>query len=288
MGVAIITDSNCDLTIEYISQNKVHIIPFTFQIKEKVYTDDFGRAISYSDFYDELRNGEMPTTAQITAYTFENEFRKFILQGDSIIYIGFSSALSGTYDGSRIARNAILEEIPDADISVIDSRSASVGQGLLVYYACEMLRQGNSKNEIVEWLESNKLKVNHWFTIDSLEHLKRGGRISQTSATIGSLLDVKPFLKVMDDGSLNIIKKIRGRKRAIKSLLEEYKARVVNPEEQIIFINHGDCVEDAEYLKSLILEETSPKEIIINYVGPIIGTHTGPGMVLLVFMGDER
>jgi len=288
MGTTIITDSNCDLPVEYISQNNIHIIPFTYQLNGITYTDDFGNSLSHKDFYNALRNGSMPTTAQITPYIFEKEFEKFISKGESVIYIGFSSALSETFNCSVLARNEIMEAHPEADLTVIDSKSASIGQGLLVYYACEMLRQGKSKQEIVDWIESNKLKVNHWFTIDSLEHLKRGGRISATSAAIGDLLVVKPVLIVSNDGSLNAVKRIRGRKKSIKTLFEEFKARAIKPEEQMIYIAHGDCLEDAEYLKSLILSEITPKDIIINILGPIIGTHTGPGLVGVFFLGKER
>jgi DegV family protein with EDD domain len=288
MGIVIVTDSNCDLPVDYISQNNVHVIPFTYVLNGINYTDDFGKSLSYKEFYDGIRNGSMPTTAQITAYTFENEFRSFVSKGDSVIYIGFSSALSETFNGSVLARNEIMEANPEADITVIDSKSASVGQGLLVYYACEMLKQGKSKQEIVDWIESNKLKVNHWFTIDSLEHLKRGGRISATSAAIGGLLEVKPVLHVSNDGSLNVVKKIRGRKKSIRTLFEEFKTRVIKPEEQMIYIAHGDCIEDAEYLKFLILSEITPKDVIINNLGPIIGTHTGPGLVGIFFLGKER
>ena len=288
MGIVIVTDSNCDLPVEYISQNKVYVIPFTFVLNGVSYIDDFGKSLSYKAFYNEIRKGSMPTTAQITAYTFENEFRSFISKGDSVIYIGFSSALSGTYNSSVIARNEIVEVAPEADITVVDSKSATVGQGLLVYYACEMLKQGKSKQEIVDWIESNKLKVNHWFTIDSLEHLKRGGRISSASAAIGGMLEVKPVLNVSNDGSLNVVKRVRGRKKSIRTLLEEFKTRAIKPEEQMIYITHGDCVEDAENLKSLILSETTAKAIVINDLGPIVGTHTGPGMLGVFFLGKER
>jgi len=288
LGIVIVTDSNCDLPVEYISKNNVHVIPFTFVLNGVSYIDDFGKSLSYKAFYNEIRKGSMPTTAQITAYTFENEFRSFISKGDSVIYIGFSSALSGTYNSSVIARNEIVEVAPEADITVVDSKSATVGQGLLVYYACEMLKQGKSKQEIVDWIESNKLKVNHWFTIDSLEHLKRGGRISSASAAIGGMLEVKPVLNVSNDGSLNVVKRIRGRKKSIRTLLEEFKTRAIKPEEQMIYITHGDCVEDAENLKSLILSETTAKAIVINDLGPIVGTHTGPGMLGVFFLGKER
>jgi len=288
MGIVIVTDSNCDLPVEYIYQNNIHIIPFTFELNGINYTDDFGKSLSHKDFYDKIRKGGMPVTAQITAFTFVNEFSRFVSKGDSIIYIGFSSALSETFNGSILARNELMEMNPEADITVIDSKSASIGQGLLVSYACEMLKQGKSKQEIVDWIEFNKLKVNHWFTIDNLEHLKRGGRISTASAAIGGLLEVKPVLIVSNDGSLIVAKKIRGRKKSIRALFDEYKTRAVNPEEQRIFIAHGDCLEDAEYLKSLILSETTPHDVVINILGPIIGTHTGPGLVGLFFLGKER
>ncbi len=288
MKTIIITDSNCDLPVDYINQNNVHVIPFTFHLNNKDYIDDFGKSIGYKEFYNEIRENGMPTTSQITAYTFESEFRKFTSKGNSIIYIGFSSGLSETYNNAVMARKALLEEDSSIDITVIDSKSATVGQGLIVFYACEMLKQGKSKQEIVEWIENNKLKVNHWFTIDSLDHLKRGGRISATSAAIGTLLEVKPVLNVVNDGRLNIIKKVRGRKKSIRTLVEEFKDRVVNPEEQTIFISHGDCAEDAEYLNKLVMSEVKVKSVIINYSGPVIGAHTGPGMVCICFIGRDR
>jgi DegV family protein with EDD domain len=288
MGITIITDSNCDLSEAFLVENHIQIIPFTFQINGNTYTDDFGKTLSYKDFYDAMRKGAMPTTAQITAYTFENVFREFVLKGESVIYIGFSSALSGTFDSSVLARNTILEEIPTADVTVIDSRSASVGQGLLVSYAAMLQKQGKTKKEIVDWIEENKLMVNQWFTIDSLDHLKRGGRISATSAALGYLLSVKPILNIINDGSLNAVTKARGRRKSIMTLFDEYKARVVKPENQVIYISHGDCFEDAEYLKSLILSVSKPKDIIINTMGPVIGSHTGPGVLVVVFIGNER
>ena len=286
--IIIITDSNCDLPVDYINQNNVHVIPFTFYLNNKDYIDDFGKSIGYKEFYNKIRMGGMPTTSQITAYTFEGEFRKFTSKGYSIIYIGFSSGLSETYNNAVMARKALLEEDSSIDITLIDSKSATVGQGLIVFYACEMLKQGKSKQEIVEWIENNKLKVNHWFTIDCLEHLKRGGRISTASATIGTLLDVKLVLNVGNDGRLNIIKKVRGRKKSIRTLVEEFKARVVNPEEQTIFISHGDCAEHTEYLKKLLMSEVKVKSVIINYSGPVIGAHTGPGMICISFIGRDR
>lgn len=182
----------------------------------------------------------------------------------------------------------ILSDIPEADISLIDSKAASVGQGLLVVKAADMLRQGKSKEEIVDWVEKNKLRVNHWFTVDSLDHLKRGGRLSATSAAVGTMLNVKPILIVDRQGKLVPVKKIRGRKKAIQELFTELKDSGVDAREQSVYISHGDCAEDAEYLKNLIIDKLGIKNVTVNYLGPIIGTHTGPGLLALVFIGAER
>lgn len=287
MNTVIITDSSCDLSYEYINKNNIVVIPFPYSIEGKDYIDDFGKSLSYEDFYNELRNGAMPSTSQISAYTFEQEFKKCILDGKSVIYIGFSSALSQTFNNSIIARNNVLEENPNADITVIDSKSASVGLGAIVFYANELLSQGKTKEDIVGWVENNKLKSNHWFIIDSLDHLRRGGRISAASAAVGTILDVKPLLIVDNEGKLEVVKKIRGRKKAIRELLDELQF-IKNPEEQTLFINHGDCLKDAEQLKEMVLNEVNVKDVVINHIGPIIGSHTGPGMLCLVFLGDKR
>jgi len=285
----IITDSNCDLSAEYIKENNIHVIPFHFNLKGTEHEDKlFDGSINYKEFYDELRKGEMSTTTQITPYKFEEYFGKYVSEGYSIIYIGFSSGLSGTYNNAIMAERSILEENKYADITVIDTRSATSGQGLLVYYACEMLKQGKSKEDIVNWIEDNKLKVNIWFTVDSLDHLKRGGRISAISATLGTILEVKPVLNIDKNGKLVVMKKVRGRKKSVRILLEEFKYRVIDFEKQTIFINHGDCLEDAEYLKSLILDEVKVKNVLINYIGPVIGAHTGQGVLCIAFIGKAR
>jgi DegV family protein with EDD domain len=288
MKTIIITDSCCDLPLEYINENNIPVISLTFHFKGREYKDDFGKSIDYKTFYDEVRKGEMSNTSQINAYIFEEIFKKYISEGYSIIYIAFSSALSGTYNSSLIARENILDENKNADITIVDSRSASMGQGLIVYYANEMLKKGASKQEIVDWLENNKLRVNHWFTVDDLNHLKRGGRVSAASAAIGTILDIKPILHVNDDGKLIPVTKVKGRKKSIKTLAEELKNKIVNPEEQTIFISHGDSFEDAKMLEKIILEEVKVKNVLINYVGPVIGSHSGPGTIALFFIGQNR
>lgn len=287
-NTVLVTDSSCDLSAHYIRESGIHVIPFTYNLDGLDYEDDFGQTLTYKEFYKKIREGSRSATSQITTYTFEKVFKKFADEGKSIIYIGFSSALSSTFNNALMAKNNLLEEDPSIDLTLIDSKSASVGLGAIVYYAAEMLKEGKSKDEIVEWVENNKLKVYHQFTVDSLEHLKRGGRLSATAAAVGTLLDIKPFLIVDDEGKLEVAKKIRGRKKSIRALLETLKANIVNPQEQTIFINHGDCLEDAEKLKEMLLKEVKVKDVMINYVGPIIGTHTGPGMLCMVFIGKDR
>ncbi|MBU3228828.1 DegV family protein [Clostridium algidicarnis] len=288
MDIVIITDSSCDLPLDYINDAKVSFLGLISNFKGNDYVEDFGQTLSYKAFYDGVRNGEMPTTSQINSYRFFEEFEKHVKENKSIIYLAFSSALSGTYNSSLIAKSEILEKYPDADITIIDTRSASLGVGLIVYHAYEMLNNGSSKDEIISWVEDNKLKVNHFFTVDDLNHLKRGGRISPTSAFVGTILDIKPILYVNDLGELIPFAKVKGRKKAIRTLFDNFKDRVVNPEDQIIFISHGDCLDDALFLKSLIEKEFKVKGFKINFVGQAIGSHSGPGILTLFFIGNNR
>lgn len=288
METVLVLDCCCDLPLEYVEKNNIPVLSLTVNLNGKEYKDDLGKTLSYEDFYSEVRTGAMPSTAQINAFAFEEEFRKHVSEGKAIICIAFSSALSGTYNSACIARETILEEYKEADITVIDSKCASLGEGLLDYYAIEMLKKGASKEEIVKWVEENKLRINHWFTVDDLNHLKRGGRVSGTAAAIGTLLDIKPIMHVDDEGRLIPVTKVKGRKKSIRALAEELDKRIVNEEEQVIFISHGDCLEDAKLLEKLIWEKHKVKDVVINHVGPAIGTHSGPGTVALFFLGERR
>lgn len=288
MKTIIITDSCCDLPLEYINRNNISVLPLTFHFKGGDYKDDFGKSMDYKTFYDEVRKGAMPTTSQVNVNAFEEMFKKYISEGYSIICIAFSSVLSGTCNSALIARENILDENKNADITVIDSKSASMGQGLLVYYANEMLKKGTSKEAIVNWVENNKLKINHWVVVDDLNHLKRGGRVSAASAAIGTILDIKPILNINEEGRLVPVSKVKGRKKSLKTLVEELKKRIVTPEEQTIFISHSDSLEDAKLVEKLILDEVKVKDVVINYIGPVIGSHTGPGTIALFFIGENR
>lgn len=288
VDTVLIIDSCTDLPVEYVEKNNIPLVSLVCNFKGGEYKDDFGRTLDYKEFYKEVRNGEMPYTSQVNVYEFTEIFKRYTSEGKAVIYLAFSSALSGSHNSAVLAKEMICEQNKDADITVIDSRSASLGEGLLVYYAIEMLNKGASKDEIVSWLENNKLKVNHWFTVDDLGHLKRGGRVSGTTAFVGKLLDIKPILHVDNEGRLIPVTKVKGRKKSIKALYEALEENIVEPEEQIIAISHGDCLEDANSLAEMIQKNYKVKDIIINYVGPVIGSHSGPGTLALFFMGKKR
>jgi DegV family protein with EDD domain len=288
METVIIIDSCSDLPREYIEKNNIPVLGMTVNFKGREFKDDMGVTLSPEEFFKAVREGEMPSTAQINVYEYSEEFKKHVSQGKAVVCLTLSSALSGSYNSACMAREMILEEYENADITVIDTKAASMGEGLIDYYAIEMLKNGASKDEIIKWVEDNKLKVNHWVTVDDLNHLKRGGRVSGAAAIIGTLLDIKPIIYVDDEGRLIPISKAKGRKKSIKTLAEELDKRIVNPEEQTIFIAHGDCIEDAKFLERLILEKHKVKNIIINHIGPTIGAHTGPGVVTVFFIGEKR
>jgi DegV family protein with EDD domain len=288
METVIIIDSASDLPELYVKENNIPLLCLNVNFKGNEYKDDLGKTLPYETFYKEVRAGEMPSTSQINIYTYAEEFKKHVSQGKAVICIVLSSGVSGSYNSACAAREMVLEELKDADITVIDSKCASLGEGLLDYYAVEMLKNGASKEEIVNWVEENKLKLNHWFTVDDLNHLKRGGRVSSTAAMIGTLLDIKPVLHVDDEGKLVPVTKVKGRKKSIRSLAEELEKRITNPEEQMIFISHGDCLEDAKLLEKIILDKVKVKGVLINNIGPTVGSHAGPGTVALFFLGEKR
>jgi DegV family protein with EDD domain len=286
--VLLMTDSNCDLSESYLNENNVCVIPFHFNLNNIDYEDNFGKSISNEDFYNSLRQGNMSTTSQITPYTYGEYFMNYVKKGYSIIYIAFSSGLSESYNHALLARESVMHENPEADITIIDSKAASVGEGLLVQKAIDLLKSGKSKDQIITWLETNKMFVNQWFTVDSLEHLKRGGRISPTSAYLGIMLQVKPILTVDAEGKLTPVEKLRGRKKAIKHLHELLVSKSTDLTNETVYISHGDCLEEAEELKEMIIKDIRVKEVVIRPLGPIIGTHTGPGLLCVVFMGEKR
>ncbi len=285
----IITDSTTDLTPELINELNIIVIPMEFNIDGKSYLNySDERDISYKEFYDVLRNGKNSTTSLINTATFTDLFEPIIKEGKDILYIAFSSGLSGTYNSSCIAAEMLLEKYPDSKIYTVDSLSASMGEGLLVYHAANKKKEGMNIDELKEWILNNRLNLCHWFTVDDLHHLKRGGRLSSAAAIVGTMLSIKPVLHVDNEGHLIPVEKVRGRKLSITSMLKMMENTVINPEEQTIFISHGDCLEEAEYLAKLIKEKLNVKDIKMNFIGPVIGSHSGPGTIALFFLGSER
>lgn len=286
MSLVIVTDSCCDLPLEYVKENDIEVIPLSVKLEDKDIKDDLGISISYKEFYNSIREGKMPKTAQINAYTYEEAFKRLLKDYDNIIYIAFSSALSGGINSARLAKEEIDEAYGEDKVTIIDSLSASMGLGMLVYCAKELQKKGHSHIEISNWIEENKLKVNHWFTVDDLHHLERGGRVSKIAATFGTVLNIKPILHVNNEGKLLPVSKVKGRKKSIKELAKKTKLNIVNKE--VVFISHGDCLEEAEYLKKQLLEDTTIGKVLINNIGAAVGSHSGPGTLAIFFIGEKR
>ena len=288
MKIKLITDSASDLPLEFVKNNDIDFVSLGVNIDGNFILDDLGENFKMDEFYSLIRQGKMPSTSQANVFAFEEIFEKYVKEGYKIIYIGLSSALSGTFNSSVIARDSVLEKYNDADISVIDSKSVSLGEGLLVYKACELINKGLDKDEIVNFIENIKEKVIHSIVVDDLAHLKRGGRISGAIATVGSILNIKPTLTLDNEGKVVVKSKIKGKKKAIKYLASEIKDNAIDLENQTIFICHADCLTEAEELKNIILEESTVKDVIINSIGVVIGAHGGPGTLAAVFIGKER
>lgn len=288
MSIKIITDSACDLSIDYIRENDIDVASLMVNLNGEFIPDDLGQTLSHEDFYKAVKEGAMPSTTQVNVGTFYELFTMYAKKGEKILYIGISSALSGTVSSAITAKNMVLEEYKDAEIYIVDSLSVSVGEGALVYKAVEMLKNNISLEETVDYLESIKRKVIHAITVDDLNHLKRGGRISGTVAVVGGLLGIKPTLKIDNEGRVVAGEKFKGRKKALKGLVNQIKTNGENIEDQTIFICHADCLEDAIQVKNMILEENKVKDIIITSIGTVIGTHGGPGTLGVVFIGKER
>lgn len=285
----IIADSTSDLTPELVKELDVEIIPYYFTIDDKTYGDyPDQRDISTKDFYDTLRAGKLSTTVQVTPERFMEIFTPYLEAGKDILYVGFSSGLSGTYQSSLIAKRDLEEKFPDRKIISIDTKAASMGQGLLVYHVCKLKESGATIEEAAKWLEENHLHMAHWFTVDDLYHLKRGGRISGAVALVGTALGIKPVMHMDNEGHLIDVSKARGKKQSMDSLVQQMIETAVDPKDQMVFISHGDAPEDAEYLKKQIAEKMGVKNFKINYIGPVIGAHSGPGTVSIFFLGTHR
>ena len=284
----IFSDSGCDLPEEVIKQYKIGIVNFSFKIDEDSYNEKTA-PFPINEFYNKMRAGSLTSTSQATPEQFLEAFDEVLAGGKDILYIAFSSGLSGTYNSSLIARETLLEKYPDRKITVVDSLAASMGQGLFVYFAACLKEEGNTMEEVAEWCENNKLKIGHMFTVDDLIYLYRGGRVSRATQIAGSILGIKPVLHVDDEGHLIAVGKVRGRKQALTALVDGMAERIGSHTENItVGISHGDCYDDLKFVMDLVSKKYKVKKFITSYIGPIIGSHSGPGTVALFFYADKR
>lgn len=281
----LITDDSCDLPNEYLDEHNIKYLCLSYSVGDTVYTRN---DLPAKEFYQMMRSGQMPITTQVNQQSFTDFFTGFLEQGKDILYLAFSSGLSGTCNSGKAASQALQEKYPDRKIYVVDSLCASLGQGLFVHKVREKRDEGYNIDDLKEYAESIVPHISHRFTVDDLMHLHRGGRVSKTSAIAGSLLGIKPTLYVDDEGHLLPVDKVRGRKAAITKMVDEMEAVVGDTENDIFMISHGDCIEDAQIVIDMIKERFGIDNYILNYVGPVIGTHSGPGTLALFMMADKR
>lgn len=289
MNYRITTDSTADLPQEFLSERGIACVGMAFQIGGDEYREGPDLNMTSKQFYDRLRAGEAASTMQVNTYEFVDFVEPFLAAGEDVLHIAFSSGLSGTYESCARGAEELQEKYPDRKILVVDSLAASMGEGLLVYYADENRKTGMSIDENAKWLEENKLHLCHWFTVDDLMHLHRGGRVSKTSAVFGSLLGIKPVLHVDNEGHLILMSKVRGRDASLKALAAKMKETALpNAKDQMVFISHGDAQEDAEKTAQYVREALGVQKFLIHNIGAVIGSHSGPGTVALFFMGTYR
>jgi len=286
MAYRIITDTCCDFPEQMYRDLNLTAVPLTVNFR--------GQAVStypeafLKEMFAGLRAGEEATTAAANPQDWEEAIAPALEQGDDALVLAFSSGLSTTYQSAVIAASELMERFPGRTVKVVDTLCASLGQGLLVYYACQKRDAGMSLQELTDWCETNKYNLCHWFTVDDLMYLKRGGRISAATALAGTMLQIKPILHLDKEGRLVNVAKTRGRRASIAALAKKMQDTMLPGENDVVFISHGDCLEEAEALAQMLKEQCGVKEVVINYVGAVIGSHSGPGTLAMFFMGKER
>lgn len=292
MDFEIVTDSSCNLPEDMIEDFGLHILSLTFMTDgdDTVYQSyRKGQHTGLAQFYDMMREGKVFKTSLPNLAESEALIRKLMEAGRDVLYIGFSSALSGTFEATSLLCKQLMEEFPERKAYAVDTLGASLGEGLLIWHAVQQARAGKSIDEVRDWVEDHKLNLAHWFTVDDLMFLFRGGRVSRTSAWAGTMLNIKPVMHMDNNGCLVPLEKVRGRKKSLNGLVDHMEKSALEPiDEQTVFITHGDCIEDAEYVADQVRKRFGVSNIVINYVDPVIGAHSGPGTVALFFLAKER
>ena len=285
----ILTDSSADLSAELVAELGVEVLPLSFTMEDRTYFNwPDNRDIDPADFYAKLRGGAMATTSAVNVADYTQAMEPLLKQGKDVLVLAFSSGLSATCNSARIAAGELMEQYPERKVYVVDTLCASLGQGLLVWYAANLKKQGKTMEEVRDWTEEHKLNLCHWFTVDDLHFLKRGGRISSATAVLGTMLAIKPVMHVDNEGHLIKVGTARGRNASLKALVDHMEETVLDLKDQVIFISHGDCLADARKVADDVKARFGVETVIINYVGPVIGAHSGPGTVALFFLGSKR
>ena len=285
----IMTDSSCDLSQELADQLGLEVLPLEVMADGKNYRNWLdGREIGFKEFYKLAREGKELKTSAVNTAAFEEKMEKLLKEGKDILYIGFSSGLSTTYNSGEAAARELREKYPDRKIYTVDTLAASLGQGMIIYYAAKKKEAGATIEEVRDFVENEKLHMCHWFTVDDLNYLKRGGRISAATAAVGTMLSIKPVMHMDNEGHLVAVGKARGRKAALCQLLDTMGELGEGLEGQTTFICHSDCMDDAQYVASQMKERFGVAQANINWIGPVIGAHTGPGTIGIFFWGRER
>lgn len=284
----LMTDSSCDLPLSYYEENNIELVSLGLQMDGVLYNGEEGEPLDPKVFYERLRGGAMPTTFQVTPEQVKIHAEPYMQKGIDILAIAFSSGLSGTAHSYVVAAKELMEKYPNVKFYVVDSLAASMGEGLLLDYVLRKAESGATIEEVRDYAESLKLNIDHWFTVEDLFHLKRGGRVSAATAVVGTLLNIKPVLHVDNEGHLISMDKAVGRKKSIRALVEKMDELGNFDAEDPVFISHGDCEADAEFLKKLIIERFGERRVFISFIGPVIGSHAGAGTLALFFKGKVR
>lgn len=282
----ITVNSTVDLPKEWLEERHVPVVPLKYTIDGATYTDMEG--LSAKEFFAKLREGKMSVTSQVNPEEAADMLEPYVKEGKDVLHLGFSSGLSGTLNSMRIAGQMLEEKYPEAKVIVIDTLCACLGEGLLLYKALQEKAKGKTIDEVAQWVEENKLHICHNVTVDDLNHLHRGGRVSKTTAVLGTLVQIKPIIHMDNNGKLQVIGKERGRKKSLNKIVDMAVEQSKGWDNDIIMITHGDCIEDAEYVAKLVREKMGIDNILINNIGTVIGSHTGPGVAAVFCMGNKR
>ncbi|MDR0468545.1 MAG: DegV family protein [Peptococcaceae bacterium] len=287
----IFTDATADLPLEYIESLGAAMIPMTIEMEGQDYiTGSKDSTLTIQDFYKRLASGEVARTSQINAVTFNQYFGEELKKGRDVIMITLSSALSKSYETGEVCAEKLRQDYPDRKVHFIDSRNASLAEGVLVYTAAQMQKQGKSVDEVADWIISARDRLGCWVTVDDLSYLQRGGRISTASAAVGTMLNIKPIIYMNEEGKLININKVRGRKKSLDALAEAFRDRWIRYKEEPVIIGYGSYTvkEDAEYLRDQVKAGGGPEDVWMYEIGPVIGAHTGPSVVAMFYLGDKK